>query len=305
MSPGTLWRLARPRGMALVLALPAVRYGFAHWEGALPLRHPTAFAWVLAAWWCLSAGTLWLNAALDRDEGAVLMGSPVVDAVPAGIRGWGLAAQTDAHRPGTGPAAIPSPTAAPSAALAVAYSDPRTAWKAHPVLGPLVNVVGYGLLSPVAGFATVGVAPTLRTWIAALLVLCWVGATYFGAQAFQQREDAERGYRTFVVTHGPRATLMLTRALYAAAILGLVAGSVAGLFPRILASALLPGIGLDRHLAAWQRSPDHGFVAARGMLRRGTFLALWVMGAATADHVFRIAEGLPLAGLGTAWQPAR
>ena len=67
----TLWKLARPGGMLLVLALPFTGYGFAHWEWALLLHHPERLALLLASWWCLSAGTLWLNAALDRDVGEV------------------------------------------------------------------------------------------------------------------------------------------------------------------------------------------------------------------------------------------
>jgi drug/metabolite transporter (DMT)-like permease len=43
-----------------------------------------------------------------------------------------------------------SPALVPMAgcvALAELYSHPKTAWKAHPWLGPLVNVIGYGLLT--------------------------------------------------------------------------------------------------------------------------------------------------------------
>lgn len=301
-----LWRLARPRGMVLVLALPAFGYGFAHWEGALPLRNAAGFLTVLGSWWFLSAGTLWLNAAFDRDDGEVLMGSPNPPVeVPPSIWGWGYLALVLAVGLGVLAGTVPGLCVAVCAALAVAYSHPRTAWKAHPVLGPLVNVVGYGLLSPIAGFVLVDVAPTVRTVAAQILVLGWIAATYFGAQAFQQREDTLRGYRTLVVTHGPRATLALTRALYGFAIGGLVFGGIAGWFPRSVISALLPWWLLDRHLAAWAAHPGRGVVAARGMLHRATFLAVWVMGAVTVEHLWRFSEGLPLAGTGTAWQPGR
>src|SRR6185503_18673062 len=49
------------------------------------------------------------------------------------------------------------------------YSLPATAWKGHPLGGPVVNLVGYGLASPLAGWAVVGVPPDVRSVIAWLL----------------------------------------------------------------------------------------------------------------------------------------
>src|SRR5690606_1412062 len=86
-----LWTLSRPRGALWVGALPLLGLVWAHWDRALPLR---AAGWGLAAvvvaWLLLNAGTLWLNAALDRDEGEVLFGRPAP--VPPGIEGFGYAA---------------------------------------------------------------------------------------------------------------------------------------------------------------------------------------------------------------------
>ena len=301
-----LWELARPRGMMLVLGLPAVGYGFGHWEGALANRNPTGFLAVLAAWWFLSAGTLWLNAGLDRDEGEVLMGTAggTVRA-PDTIWRWGTGALAAAVVLGCLAGPVPAVCVSICAALAVAYSHPRTAWKAHPVLGPLVNVAGYGLLSPIAGFALVGVAPTLRTYLALILVLAWVSGTYLGAQAFQEHEDRARGYRTLVATHGPRVVLQAARLFYGVAIGGLMLGGIVGLFPRLVLTVALPGWLLDRHLAAWAADPSLGAAAAREMLRRGTVLAAWVLGAVVVEHLWRFGQGLSVAGLGTSWQPGR
>lgn len=301
-----LWQLARPRGMLLVLGLPAVGYGFGHWEGALANRDPTGFLAVLAAWWLLSAGTLWLNASLDRDKGEVLMATPGASVqVPDGIWAWGCAALVGAVGLGLLAGPVPAACVAICAALAVGYSHPRTAWKAHPVLGPIVNVLGYGLLSPVAGFVLVGVAPTLRTVVAEGLVLAWVAATYLGAQAFQEREDQIRGYRTLVATHGPAFTVRAARLLYGLAIGGLMLGGIVGWFPRLVVTVALPGWWLDRHLAAWAADPSRGASAGREMLRRGSLLAAWVLGAVIVEHLWRFGQGLPVAGLGTSWQPGR
>ena len=44
---------------------------------ALDWERPWSLLGVLAAWSWLNAGTLWLNAAVDRDEGEVLFGRSV------------------------------------------------------------------------------------------------------------------------------------------------------------------------------------------------------------------------------------
>ena len=67
-----LWRLTRPGGTPWVLLLPFMGYGFGHWDFALPNQAPAAMVTLLCAWWFLHAGTMWLNAALDQDEGEVL-----------------------------------------------------------------------------------------------------------------------------------------------------------------------------------------------------------------------------------------
>lgn len=299
--PRTLWRLARPAGMPLVLALPAVGFGFGHWEWALHLRAPLGLLGVLVAWFWLSAGTLWLNAALDRDEGDLLMGGPAP--VPVDLPRWGYAALglSVASAALAGP--VPAACAAGCALLAVAYSHPRLAWKGHPVLGPAVNLLGYGVLSPMAGWSVVHTEPTARTPFALALLVCWVGATYFGAQAFQQVEDAGRGYRTLVVTHGPWVTIAVARAGYALAFWGAVALAAAGWFPRLLVAAAPSWWVLDRHLAAWGRRPELGAEAGREMLRRAAALAAAVMFAVTVQHLWHVIGGAPPAGLGTAWRP--
>jgi hypothetical protein len=138
--------------LPFVLALPLVGFGWAHWDRALLLSGVGGLPALLAAWAALHAGTLWLNAALDRDEGPVLLGRPV--AVPGSAGWWGHAALVVlllafvAGRP-AGWACLAC------AVLAVLYPHPRTAWKGHPWLGPAVNLVGYGLLSPFAGWSLV------------------------------------------------------------------------------------------------------------------------------------------------------
>ena len=157
----SLVALARPKGTLLLLAVPLTGYGFAHWDYGLEARRPLALAAVLVSWVLLSAGSLWLNAALDGDEGAALFAEKVArpkHLVPFGYAALALAvALALAADPWSGAAC------AASAVLAVLYSHPRTMWKGHPVLGPFVNGAGYGVLSWTAGFAVAGVAMSLRT----------------------------------------------------------------------------------------------------------------------------------------------
>src|SRR5688572_28972897 len=74
------WLLARPGGAVCVAALPLLGWGFAHWDHARGAAGVTGIVLTIAAWLALHAGTLWLNAALDRDAGEVLLGRSV--AVP-------------------------------------------------------------------------------------------------------------------------------------------------------------------------------------------------------------------------------
>jgi 4-hydroxybenzoate polyprenyltransferase len=169
----------------------------------------------------------------------------------------------------------------------------------------MVNIVGYGLLSPLAGWLLVHTEPTRRTLPALLLLACWIGGTYFGAQAFQGEEDRQRGYRTLVATHGASAAVRLARWGFAVGLWGAVALAALGWFPRALAVALIPWLLLDRHLARWQAEGEvaDGALRARKMLRGGVLVAVTVIAAVTVQHVVVLLDGGQPAGLGTAWSP--
>ncbi|MCB9696401.1 MAG: UbiA prenyltransferase family protein [Alphaproteobacteria bacterium] len=267
----------------------------------LDAENPSDIGWLLLGWFLLSAGTLWLNATLDRDDGEVLMGPRTP--VPRGLTGWAAAALGASVLVTVPTGWVPTLLVALCVALAVAYSAPATAWKAHPVLGPVVNVLGYGVLSPLAGWWVADVPPTRRAVATAVLLACWVAATYYGAQGFQAEEDRHRGYRTLVAVHGERVTIGVARALYATSMAGLLGLAALGWYPRALWLGLPLVVALDRHLAGWAAHPERGAAAARGMLRRATLLALTLIALAVAQHLWDIFHGAPPAGLGTAWTP--
>src|SRR5687768_15497330 len=137
--------------------MPLIGFGWACWSFAIdpPPGAVSSLLFVLAAWAALETGTLWLNAALDRDTGEVLFGKAV--AVPPGITSFALAALAAAVALGFAAGPVPGGAALVCAILSLLYSWPPTAWKGHPLGGPFVNLVGYGLASPLAGWAAVGV----------------------------------------------------------------------------------------------------------------------------------------------------
>jgi 4-hydroxybenzoate polyprenyltransferase len=292
-----LLTLARPRLLPFVLFLPVVGFGWAHWDRALPLADGDAerLLAVLAGWAFLQAGTMWLNAALDRDAGEVLLGRAV--AVPPGITSWGLAALVLgvglSFLAGVGPGVL----ALLCAALSVLYSHPRTAWKGHPWLGPLVNGAGYGLLSPLAGWAVVGVAPDVRSVVVWLLGGLGTLGCYFAAQAFQGEEDRARGYRTLVVTHGPAGAVLAARLCLGTGFLGGAVLAALGWLPRLCLVGLPLGLWIDRWL---RRGGQSGEKWARGLALRLLVGALLAIALALVDYACDNWRGGPVAGLATA-----
>jgi hypothetical protein len=253
----------------------------------------------LAAWALLHAGTLWLNAALDRDEGEVLLGRAVP--VPVDIVPWGYAALVAAVGVAWSAAAAIGLACAGCAVLAVLYSHPRFAWKAHPLGGPVVNALGYGLLSPFAGFAAAGVAPDKRSVAVWILGAVGVLGAYFAAQAFQQAEDSARGYRTLVVTHGPVACLQAARVCVAVGLVGAVALAVAGWLPRVCLVCLPLHLWVDAHFRAWIARGDGGDESwARELARRLLWAGLLALAVTAGEYVSGALAGEPVAGLGTA-----
>lgn len=293
-----LVRLARPRLLPFVLLLPGVGYGWAHWDRAMTARGGGELLAVLASWTLLHAGTLWLNAWLDRDEGEVLLGEavPPPDGTPVAAR-FALAACVLT-------AASANPVAGVCAALgwflAEAYSHPTVALKGHALGGPAVNVVGYGVLSPLAGWSAAGVPLNARTVAFVGVVALGVLGAYFVAQVFQADEDRARGYRTLVARAGPRAAVDAARASWAAGAAVAATLAVVGWWPPALLLAL-PGLAwVDRWMRAWRDRPGGGTAAdATEAARRLAWVALAVVLLAGVDYAVAIRAGGPVAGLAT------
>lgn len=249
-----LFALARPAMFPILLVLPALGWGYAHWLWRLPVPHPVAFLPLVPAFALLHAGSLWLNATLDRDEAPVLFGAP--RPIPRHLSALALAGLALAPLP----AALADPDAGLSvllcSVLAVLYSHPRTAWKGHLLLGPLVNALGYGLLAPLAGFQAVGLPG--RPASLALLPLLPIGlmAPYFLAQVHQERADRAAGYRTLVAMRGPRACVDAAILALSLALAGGLALAATGMVPARGALAAPGWMVVIAGIAAHRRQPE-------------------------------------------------
>ncbi|NCG21311.1 MAG: hypothetical protein GWP91_20065 [Rhodobacterales bacterium] len=294
----SLWALARPPMIPMVLGLPIAGFGWGHWDRALSFRGGSELVWVLLAWALLHAGTLWLNASVDQDEGEVLFGQKVER--PRHLAAWGYAALGFAMV-----ACVPAGSSALVALvvcvlLAVVYSHPSFAWKGHPILGPGVNLVGYGLLSTYAGWSVVGGSPNPRTviiWgVGALTIL----AVMFAAQVFQEQEDRDRGYRTLVVTHGPRTTLMVSSWAFMFAWCAAMGLAVAGWLPRAILLVAPGWLWVDQWLRVWAKKPNGGTESdAREWVRRVAVVLMIGFTVVFGEYLRQSLTGMPVAGLGT------
>ena len=270
--------LARPKGTLLLLAVPLTGYGFAHWDGWLPLTRPAAMALVLAAWVLLSSASLWLNAALDGDEGAALFSESGVGR-PKHLVAYGYVALACAVALASSAGFLPGVTCAVCSVLAVLYSHPAVMWKAHPVMGPLVNGAGYGLASFFAGYAVASPRMTAGSALAMSLLGLFATGMAFAAQAYQREDDARRGYRTLVVTAGPAACLRVAAWCARGALFGVAIGALLGVYPRLVLFGLPVFALAEITMARWRRAPDGGsarFAAAFAtrMLAGGAVLVM-------------------------------
>jgi 4-hydroxybenzoate polyprenyltransferase len=178
------------------------------WLLAAGLRAPTARAGLgIAAWVVLlNGGTLALNSAFDRDEGdiAFLRDPPppprFLALFAAGLIGLGLTVTWS----------LPSTYRrlyALCAVMSVAYSVPPFRLKAVAGMDWVINMLGFGTLTPMAAWAISG-----RSLHGPMAAVLWSFTPLFAAlypltQLYQLDDDRARGDHTFAVRLGPRNSL--------------------------------------------------------------------------------------------------
>jgi 4-hydroxybenzoate polyprenyltransferase len=224
----------RPAEWPIMAAHTAVGYLLAVGLAGAAAGTRLAPALVGLALWvvCLNGGTLALNSAFDRDEGdvAYLRRPPApprhLAAFAIGLMGAG---QILALR-------LPAPYAVAYAVcfvLSLAYSVPPLRLKAVAGADWIINMWGFGTLTPYAGWAATGLPLDAARGLVLLAFGPLFAALYPLTQLYQLEDDSRRGDRTLACVLGVRKSLSaalgaaaLAFALFAAA--GLRAGWRAG-----------------------------------------------------------------------------
>ena len=228
---------------------------------------------------CLNGGTLALNSAFDRDEGdiAYLRRPPVP---PRHLAAFSIALMAPARSSRSGCAA-PYPMAyAVCFVLSLAYSVPPLRLKAVAGADWIINMWGFGTLTPPRAGPRPGMPIDAARGLVLLAFCPLFAALYPLTQLYQLEEDTRRGDRTLACVLGVRRSLSaaigaaaLAFALFAAA--GIRAGWRAGgagplaLGRRSAAGARGVGRGAAAMAAAagraWRRPITSGACTARSV----------------------------------------
>jgi 4-hydroxybenzoate polyprenyltransferase len=186
-------------GYLLAVGLPGAQSGARLGPAALGIA-----LWVV----CLNGGTLALNSAFDRDEGdiAYLRRPPLP---PAGLAAFSLTLMVIGLMLAL---LLPFPYIAVYALcfiLSVLYSMPPFRLKAVAGADWLINMWGFGTLTPYAGWSSTGI-PLDAVGALVLLGFCPLFASLYPlTQLYQLEEDSRRGDRTLAVVLGARRSLNL------------------------------------------------------------------------------------------------
>ena len=161
--------------------------------------------WVLL----LNGGTLALNSAFDRDEGDIgYLDAP--PPVPRHLAAWGFALMLMGQLIAL---ALPRGFALAYAicfAMSLLYSVPPVRLKAIAGADWIINMIGFGTLTPYAGWALTRVPLTQAgAWTLAGFAPLFA-ALYPLTQLYQLDEDRARGDRTLALALGVRASLALS-----------------------------------------------------------------------------------------------
>jgi lycopene elongase/hydratase (dihydrobisanhydrobacterioruberin-forming) len=217
----------------------------------------------------LNGGTLAINSAFDRDTGDI----GYLDAPPPPPRhlfAFGIILM------GLGQLAalalLPRAFAAVYAAcfaMSILYSVPPFRWKAVAGLDLVINALGFGTLTALAGWTLSGIAPP--PWAVTVLVaFCPLfAALYPLTQLYQLDEDRRRGDRTLALVLGMQAALRFSIGMVIVAFALLIAGLWAAPAGYLWPLALVPLVAWLALLLRWlARHPTMSpFEHKRGMYR--------------------------------------
>lgn len=262
-------------GYLLAVGLPAA------WRGE---RLGPAL-WALVLWVvCLNGGTLALNSVFDKDEGDIgyLIAPPPL---PKHLLGFSVSLLAGGQL-----LALTLPTAfqidyAICFVLSLLYSVPPFRFKAVAGVDWVINMWGFGTLTPFAGWAATG-RPLELGYALVLLAFCPLfAALYPLTQLYQFEEDRRRGDRTLALILGMRRSLGIALGCTLAAF-ALFAWAARLVAPGVWAVALaVPLVLWLRVLVPWYAGHAAWTPAEhqRGMYRA---LAAWAVTDVTVLVVF-------------------
>jgi 4-hydroxybenzoate polyprenyltransferase len=189
---------------------------------------------------CLNGGTLALNSAFDRDEGdiAYLRNPPPP---PRRLAACALALMGAGQVAAFALPPLFGTLYALCFVLSVLYSVPPVRLKATAGADWLINMAGFGTLTPLAGWATTGRPLDAVAWLVLLGFCPLFAALYPLTQLYQLEEDTRRGDRTLAIMLGIRRSLNVALCAAGAAFM-LFAGAA-------LRSSWAPGVA-----SAWRWS---------------------------------------------------
>lgn len=210
---------------------------------------------------CLNGGTLALNSAFDRDEGDIAyLRDPPPPPRRLALFSLGLMAAGQVAA-----LALPPLFAVLYAVcfvLSVLYSVPPFRLKAVAGADWLINMAGFGTLTPMAGWATTGRPVDPHTGILLLGFCPLFAALYPLTQLYQMEEDARRGDRTLALMLGVRRSLDVALAATAAAFLLFTWAAMRSTWPPESAwwrwsLVLLALVAWCAVLVPWRRRVEH------------------------------------------------
>ncbi len=206
----------------------------------------------------LNGGTLAINSAFDKDEGDIgylkqppkppehLLAFSIVLLVASTLLGF----------------LLPLPFALINLAcvvMSVLYSVPPVRLKARAGWDLLINCVGFGMLTPLGGWALTG-RPFSRAILLASLGFAFLFASLYPmTQIYQVAEDTQRGDRTLVIRVGVGRSLALALVATLLAHACFIASVLAeGRLPLFLGLSLVAWVGvLLPWMRRWRTWTDH------------------------------------------------